>query len=130
MTTEQRIEQIKERADKATAGPWNYCESDGVFYSPDKTPVGCVYDNVDSGTDEIDDEPSRHNGYFIAHAREDVPFLLRRIEELKEWGQAFRVYGSTPDAALQCIQRWQADSIALQSIEQSANRPANQTEGE
>jgi hypothetical protein len=89
MTTEQRIEQIKERAGKATAGPWNYCESDGVFYSPDKTPVGCVYNNVDSGTDEIDDEPSRHNGYFIANAREDVPWLLERIRELESQAHGY-----------------------------------------
>jgi hypothetical protein len=128
MTTEQRIEQIKERAERATAGPWTQeeCGGQSIVVNPVKIVLFAGRQSQDIAHD-TSAQQIECNADFIAHAREDVPFLLQQIEELKEWGQAFRVYGSTPDAALQCIQRWQADSIALQSIELSANRPDDQT---
>jgi hypothetical protein len=86
MTTEQRIEQIKERTDKAAAGPWRQ------------------FDTYIAGVANVF---AKHNQDFIAHAREDVPFLLARIAELERWKRN-----------------------AIEIISTATNRPANQTEGE
>ena len=65
MTDEQRIEEIRLRAKTASAGPWHY---DGD---------GCVRAQT---IDIVHDESIRFcDGRFIAHAREDIPWLLDRL---------------------------------------------------
>lgn len=76
------LEEIRERCEKATAGPWR-----SRFH-----PNGCLLDIA------CDDRPdtlattaflgwtineSERNANFIAHAREDVPVLLAYVEELE-----------------------------------------------
>jgi hypothetical protein len=74
MTTEQRIEQIKERTDKATKGEWRTRST----HPPDQgfKVAEIAYSSVVLLNDDAD---------FIANAREDVPFLLARIAELERW---------------------------------------------
>lgn len=65
-----RIEEIRERESKATRGPWRVVDgrSFGV-QSSDKNIASCF---------------RRDNEVFIAHAREDIPFLLVEVERLND----------------------------------------------
>ena len=110
MTTvaKDRIAEIRERVEKATPGPWNW-EHRGVWTEhPDglfgpildqpgpkdaaKGTLGYVGDSYPRGINC----PSE-NMEFIAHAREDVPFLLDRIavleRECAEYALAAAFYG-------------------------------------
>lgn len=68
-----RIDEIRERVEKATPGPWvsglsghaNVVTYDG----DDVRPVGAV--------------PGAANARFVIHAREDVPYLLAEVEMLR-----------------------------------------------
>ena len=66
-----RLEEIRERAEKATAGPWKY--NDNV-YCADR---GICWD----GDLEYDHIIKYEDGDFISHAREDIPYLLDRLEK-------------------------------------------------
>lgn len=73
----EQLNAIKERAAKATPGPW-----------------GWTYEGVDNvviiqrGTNEIiarlDDETCDKDLYYIANAREDVPALVAEVERLQQ----------------------------------------------
>ena len=90
-----RIEEIRARAEKASRGPWElYCaelrRGLGVevieVLSHGKPIIKWPgFDGVD-----LSGEKKRHNADFMAHAREDIPYLLialaskdKRIEELE-----------------------------------------------
>ena len=72
-----RLEEIKQREAKATLGEWHvgryllqgeipvYCEEGAEFVAV------CVSKN---------DKPVEANAEFIAHSRQDIPYLLRRLE--------------------------------------------------
>lgn len=70
MTPAERIAAIRERAERATEGPW-----EGVLEAPEicvlhpgsRKHIGCYF-NEDEDVD------------FIAHARADVPWLLDQVE--------------------------------------------------
>lgn len=80
-----RLAEIRARAEVATEGPWivDPDESRGVMH-PDK-PDG--FDGVmiayltdhDAGM-----FPREHNGAFIAHARQDVPQLVKALQAVLE----------------------------------------------
>jgi len=73
-----RLDEIEQRAAQATPGPWT-------------SGSGCVYSNGLSVTDGVfeyivdefrrDHEP---NAQFIAHAREDIPWLVAEVRKAKE----------------------------------------------
>lgn len=74
--TDEELAQIKERAEKATEGPWKIEESryEGSY-------------NVSSVKEEYDLSACLcpiKDAEFIAHAREDIPKLLAEIEALRE----------------------------------------------
>lgn len=78
--TDEEIRAIRERADKATKGPW----------IPDYDSCVCV-SNSDKAVIIIDSGVTNIHREFIAHARTDVPNLAdeclargRRIAELEE----------------------------------------------
>jgi len=94
-----RIKEVRERANKATPGPW-HTDSVGsesifgqwVFVGPSeyeddissyKSPGVYIY--------APDDAPSEEDAEFIAHARDDMPFLLERIDELERENERLRV---------------------------------------
>lgn len=71
--TDDELMQIRERADKATEGPWeaikfNYIRPVNGFMADDL--VGEATENEDAD--------------FIANAREDIPKLLAEIDRLKK----------------------------------------------
>lgn len=70
-----RIDEIKEREIKATEGPWifNPRDEEVAIANKDK---GIVFDpNCDMKDEDLD---------FIAHTREDIPYLRAEIERQKE----------------------------------------------
>lgn len=78
----KRIEEIRERCEKATKGPWWSTRMDigkgprepNVVFSRDD--LGrCTYDTFNLKAKDAD---------FIAHSRDDIPFLLAEIERLRQ----------------------------------------------
>ncbi|MEY8188601.1 hypothetical protein AB4X15_02860 [Peribacillus simplex] len=105
--TEKELQAIRERADKATAGPWEVCNGTDVF-----TKLGA--DNNDGvtanhndgwhiakcneGSTSVGDEEvelsfneQNANAHFITKAREDVPKLLAEVSRLQ--GEVKRLKG-------------------------------------
>jgi hypothetical protein len=81
MTPEQ-LKAIRERAEAATAGPWESTTPAAYEGAPDaawlKAPRGTdFYTDYDGGIRQAD-------AAFIAHARADVPALLALVEQLQE----------------------------------------------
>lgn len=60
MTTPMDLEGIRERAEKASPGPWNVLACQMMY-----------------------EEWNAEDGEFIAHARTDVPLLLAEVERLR-----------------------------------------------
>ncbi|MFB0831464.1 hypothetical protein ACEU2D_17910 [Brevibacillus laterosporus] len=74
------LEEIRERAEKATEGSWHY--------SKDMKAIVTHYDaiiDVSHYTTEGDIE-------FISHAREDIPKLLETINKLETYRDRFEAY--------------------------------------
>jgi len=92
--TDAEIEAIEQRAQKATPAPWEIGGTgDDAFSVWTRGPLSSqdrhLFDsakrfNVD------DEEEQRANIVFAAHAREDVPALVRDLKEARE---ALRKYG-------------------------------------
>lgn len=91
--SDERLAEIRERADKATKGPWEF--SDGKSKRCDAFnrnylrggDSAIVIDAVDISYDYTDSENflviEPEDQAFIAHARQDIPDLLAEIERLK-----------------------------------------------
>lgn len=103
----QRLEEIRERVGRATECEWVAVvtvakdgSGEGVSVSsreraiPGETPVFTI---AKCGKN---DEPSRNDALFIAHARQDVPWLLGQLEakdkELEELRLALQKIALTP----------------------------------
>lgn len=76
--TQERLDAIREREAKATAGPWDVEGS--AYCGPLDTLT--VYPVEDGGALAYV-QPSWEDAEFIAHAREDVPALLAEVERLR-----------------------------------------------
>jgi len=80
------VKQIRERADKATAGPWDYCDSTTDEVGPR---VWAVYPEADDSVEatiavlDTGEHDNHANARFIAHAREDIPTLLTLLADAK-----------------------------------------------
>ena len=76
--TDEELAEIRERAEKATRGPWKW-NNRGELFSEDGRVI--YYDkseyNFPIAVSYYDEE-------FIAHAREDIPKLLAEIERYRE----------------------------------------------
>lgn len=87
-----RIDEIRERAEKATKGPWEWSgrkeDADGFIYHPQGSYLA---DTLILLGDTYEDDHLDLD--FIAHSREDIPYLLNRIKELEGLlGEAKTVY--------------------------------------
>jgi hypothetical protein len=81
---------MRERTDKATKGPWAVRPKEFDDWGIVRAPDGCIAAKAYAGRgvdlNEIDEfrkakaDPTQHNADFIAHARTDVPLLLRLVE--------------------------------------------------
>ncbi|MCR8981473.1 ead/Ea22-like family protein [Brevibacillus laterosporus] len=82
MMTREEIEAIRERAEKATEGPWR-----AVPTKMDCFDIYDVYDKLDRSLIHREEDAE-----FIAHAREDIPKLLAENERLHTKWQRLREY--------------------------------------
>jgi hypothetical protein len=78
------IDAIRARAEKATAGPWKNLDDEGVEWNE---PIACAYDSHSrrywsTGPEVHSKEQVQADSQFIAHAREDVPALLKLVDEM------------------------------------------------
>lgn len=103
--TQQRLDEIRARCDKATRGPWIYdkrvgcvavyhgekacCidETEGrrLFYAD-----GFLEKEADGYTRWKTNPADCTNAAFIAHARQDIPALLAEVERLRAEVERFR----------------------------------------
>lgn len=79
-----RLEQIRKRADAAEPGPWMVGDE-----SP--THEGMFVVSCEGGEGDVTDYIDRPEAEFIAHAREDVPWLLDRIQALEQRAEVRRL---------------------------------------
>lgn len=80
MLTPAQIKEIAERAEKATAGPWNYqWDVHGNGWN--------THHVVDSLKSPLFELPEKSDAEFVSHARTDIPALLTMIEELEQYGR-------------------------------------------
>ena len=93
------LEAIQARADAATAGPWREFISDvyaikgcGVPVCSDCREVHLA--EIVADEDEADNREA--DAEFIAHAREDVPALIREVSRLRAENDHLRHGGSVP----------------------------------
>lgn len=80
--THEQIEAIRERAEKATEGPWNW---DGDFTYTKRgmlEPLIWESEYKGIGVEETDAD-------FIAHSREDIPALLAEVERLQKQNEEY-----------------------------------------
>ena len=92
MTIQSRLQEIRDRADKATEGPWS------TYFATGESP-GIVQHKVrDDGYFDLvsfvlpifpKKEIDWLNAEFIAHARTDIPKLLAVIEKLIEQREVY-----------------------------------------
>ena len=83
----KRIEEIRQRAEAATEGPWEYVSQTEdeyempKFVSPEHTIMDfgdCTMFYPTEGT-----PPDNADAEFLAHAREDIPALLAEVYRLR-----------------------------------------------
>jgi len=100
----QRLKEIEARAARATPGPWKWRDIwAGPPYIELESPEGSVL--YPRGGEESDLEVREEDKMFIAHSREDVPWLCRvtrellaRFERLEAVAEAAREYLHDVDA--------------------------------
>ena len=85
MLTAEELAAIKEREAKATKGPWSCStEENGntvTIRAADGTPHTLGTEITEKCCDGEPSEEEAANGYFIAHARTDIPKLLGLYRE-------------------------------------------------
>ena len=92
MTNSDRLQEIRERAEKATPGPWACWDGwgpisggylEGLMAMARIGPSGGRSQEVLSASDETqrDIYAKREDAEFIAASREDIPYLLQLVTE-------------------------------------------------
>lgn len=76
---DEQLQEIRERAEQATPGPWRYQSWEWRIYSPPGTQLSLDWLASVEGSAIPDAD-----GDFIAHAREDIPVLLAEVERLRK----------------------------------------------
>ena len=79
-----RLDEIHARCEAATPGPWKYIDNgfDGMIKSEEETICG-----GEPCEGRIEDGP---DAQFIAHARDDIPYLLDRAEKAEAERNTYR----------------------------------------
>lgn len=80
---EKRINEIRARCDAATPGPWRMIhESENYYHRPYCTvPRDGNNNSVCQSFATRENKSLVANGIFIAHARQDIPWLLGELEK-------------------------------------------------
>ena len=81
--TDTRIDEIKARCDNATPGAWEYGGIDFIFHAnnPIASIRGWSYLPSMVGAEKAVVQMD-NNAEFIAHARDDIPYLLSELERV------------------------------------------------
>jgi hypothetical protein len=98
-----RIEEIKNRAEKTTVGPWGVNTGHFVVAS-------CGHSNDDDKDyevcgngylmrDGVGDSDAKTDAEFIAHARTDIPYLLSKVEAAEKLAQVSQMVQKAIDSA-------------------------------
>ncbi len=90
--TEERIAEIRARAEAATPGPWWTHKSFEVIYGQKSgfdSLIVCALESEDFMYSKERDMQA--NAAFIAHAREDIPALLDEVERLRTENEALKL---------------------------------------
>jgi len=92
-TTEEMLAEIRGRVEKATPGPWETRIDDGWPIGSFATgnsgedgkdyTVQCVGNRASDLCDSGSTLDAKDDAKFIAHSREDLPYLLALVEELQ-----------------------------------------------
>ena len=77
MTLPQACAEIQQRCDAATEGPWEVAERFWMIIANDRLLADCI------GEFQMGPTEAKANAAFIAHARSDIPLLLRAVAELQ-----------------------------------------------
>ena len=75
MLTYEQLDEIKTRASKATAGPWDKVTPDDTRINSQSAEIAITLGNY-----ETDWEKMEWDASFIAHARTDIPALIAALE--------------------------------------------------
>lgn len=81
MTTQERIKKIAERVEKATPGEWEEHNWD-VMERPHVV-AHSLWNGKDTCNGHFDVPCTPENTSFIAHAKQDLPFLLSHIKRIE-----------------------------------------------
>lgn len=108
--TDEELAVIKERAEKATPGPWYSDYASRPYVMAEHTPVADVATDADAD--------------FIVHARTDVPALVAEVERLQgeedhlqdALGETQRLMGESNDALIHKLRDAEAEVARLQGI--------------
>jgi|GEM_PF-3101132 len=76
-----KLEEIRERAEKATAGPWEFSIKDRKNSEPRNL---IEVNREEDKLNIIQDVWGREDAEFIAHARQDIPYLLEALQQAQE----------------------------------------------
>lgn len=97
-----RLAAIKERVERATPGEWRMrpypCDDWGYIRSPDNGVVAIARSGVLHSDSDLNEhrrnktDPTQHNMEFIAHAHQDISYLLAEIERLENTLSAAKGY--------------------------------------
>lgn len=79
--SDYELNQIKQRCDKATSGPWSYIEGRDHTSGSNFIMTG---DENNRGKDIEIIGGTIYDQDFIAHARQDIPNLINEIKRLKK----------------------------------------------
>lgn len=80
LMTDERIDGIRRRAERATIGPW-WVSRIGTEASIESEPLARFVCHLNSNMLRYSDDAD-----FIAHARADIPDLLAELERIQGWG--------------------------------------------
>lgn len=78
MNINERLDQIEQRAERASEGPW-FDEERNLDDPWGATTVYNVFHNGDTPDRDLVAEAAYDNAEFIAHARTDVPALVKAL---------------------------------------------------
>lgn len=81
----EQLNAIKERAAKATTGPWYY-EVDGDLFANGETVLTPFVTKHDIPILKMKNDDAT----FIAHAREDIPMLVAEVERLQSENESLK----------------------------------------
>ena len=114
----ERLTEIRQRTEAATPGPWNLITM-GRDGDGDDEWGWIMGANKNWRWDDGDGPQSRANADFIAHSRDDIPYLLSEVDRLNELLNASKAGQLTLQKA------WEQDKADLTARAEAAEARAD-----